>query len=85
MPPIDKTMGIIESPYNGWFVVTPDDFNDLPILPRALYIGASGAVAMKSLDGSYAIFLAMPIGVYELRAARIFASGTTSTSIIALY
>ncbi len=66
--------------------VTPSDGTDLTFRCRALYIGVTGNVSVLALDGSTAVvFQAVPAGsVLMIRTARVRATGTTATGIIAL-
>lgn len=66
--------------------VTPDDATDLPVLPRAIYVGQSGDIALITAQGSPVTLVAVPAGsLIPLRAARIKATGTTAASIVALW
>lgn len=75
------------------FKVTPDDNKDLPsssgtaLYAKALYIGASGDVAVIAADdkvGTVVIFVAHPIGYLPLQVRRVLNTGTTASSIVAL-
>ena len=66
--------------------VVPDDALDLPVLPRALYIGQSGNLAARLLGGQTVIFANVPAGtVLPIRAKGVDAAGTTATGIVALW
>lgn len=66
--------------------VVPDDLTDLPILPRALYVGQGGTVVVTMAGGQTIGFESVPGGtVLPVRARRVLASGTTATSIVALW
>ena len=74
------------SPITGGFDVTPNDSNDLPVLTRALMVGAEGDVVVAFIDGTLLTLPALSAGVvYPIRAARIMATGTTATAIKGLY
>lgn len=65
--------------------VTPDDNNDLVTLPRGIYIGVSGDVAMI-MGGVSKLYKNMQQGIiYPLRPSRIKFTGTTATNIIAVH
>jgi hypothetical protein len=75
-------------PYASAAAVTPDDGNDLPNgLTRAVYIGGAGDVTVNMASTGTAItFKAVPVGtVLPIRAARVKATGTTATLILALW
>ena len=74
------------SPISSGFDITPDDANDLPILPRAILLGGAGDVVVDFADGTTLTLPALAEGViYPIRAARIRATGTTATAIKGLY
>ena len=64
--------------------VTTDDANDLPDGPCLwLYIGVSGDVK-ATVGGNPVVFKAAPVGPLWVRAARVWATGTTATNILAM-
>jgi hypothetical protein len=70
-------------PASGGAAVVPSDTVDLPFVARALYVGGFGNLSLISADGS-AITLVDAHGWVPVRAARVRATGTTATSIVAL-
>ena len=54
---------------------------------RALYVGAGGNITVDMADGSSSIlFVGVQGGtVLPIQVTRIYATGTTATSIVALY
>lgn len=76
------TESALDSPATGAFAVTPDDDTDLTELPRALYIGTEGDVAVI-LDGITLTFVAAS-GILPIRPSRVMDTNTTATDIIAL-
>lgn len=69
--------------YSDAFEVTPDDDTDLAQVPQALWIGATGDLAVTMPSGDVTI-LAVPAGtLLPLRAIRVL-EATTASSIIAL-
>ena len=77
-----------ESPANSSYSVTPHDTNEIgAFLPRAIYTGSGGAIAMM-LEGDIAsiVWANVPAGaILPVKARIILATGTTATGIIALY
>lgn len=66
--------------------VTPSDGSDLAQATRALYIGVAGNVAVNMPDGGSVTFVGLTAGqILPIRAKRVLATGTTATSIVALY
>lgn len=57
---------------------------------RALYIGAAGNLAVKMVGhgGDFKdtlTFIAVPVGVLPIQVERVLSTGTTASSIIALF
>lgn len=73
------------APFYDAAAVTPSDSTDLPIQPRSLYIGGSGTLVVDMQGGATVTFTAVPVGILEIRARRVRATGTTATNILALY
>lgn len=66
--------------------VTPNDTNDLPLgVCKALHIGAGGTIAVIAADDSSSVTLTVQEGVLPVRVKRVLATGTTASSIVALY
>ena len=81
------------SPTNKWVAVSPSDTVDLLLytqraeLTDALYVGTGGGdVACVDQSGDVTVFTAVPAGTtLRVGVRRINASGTSATSILALY
>jgi len=69
----------------GGVAVTPSNTVDLTRAARALYIGVSGDVKIIGLNGNDVTFVAHPVGYVQCGAKRVYASGTTALSIVALF
>lgn len=66
--------------------VTPNDAADLPLgLTRALFVGVGGNVAVVDLHGTVVTLASADSQYHPLRVARVLASGTTATGVVALY
>jgi hypothetical protein len=63
--------------------VTPSDSEDLSWLPRALYIGGSGTIAMHDIEGTAVTYTVSAGSIIPLRARRVLSAGTTATNIVA--
>lgn len=66
--------------------VTPSDSTDLPVLPRAIYVGLAGNLAVRMPDGSAVIFANVQSGSFlPIRVQGINATGTTASAIVTLW
>jgi len=73
--------------------VTPNDGADLPVVsyggrelrPRALLIGASGALHITTLTGEEVTLVGVPVGILPVMVKRVFATGTVAENITAIY
>ena len=66
--------------------VTPSDSANIPTAARALYIGAAGNAAVVLTDGSVVSFVGLQAGsILPVAARRVNTTGTTASSIVALY
>lgn len=74
-------------PYRRATAVTPDDDADLAEVTTALYVGDGGKDIEVILadDADPVTLKAVPAGVLPVRVRRVRATGTTSTSVVALY
>ena len=81
----DRTGGGLGEPATCWFEITPHDDENLPILPRAIYVGVAGDVVMRDKRGVTCIFKTMAVGEHPMRPKRILSTGTSATNIIGLY
>ncbi|MEM9756716.1 MAG: hypothetical protein AAF914_12015 [Pseudomonadota bacterium] len=74
----------LESPATSLASVTPDDGTDLPNVSRAIAVATSGMVRVTAADGTQGeVFVAAGVP-FPIRVARVWATGTTATGIVAL-
>ena len=52
----------LTAPARDGATVTPDDVNDLTILPRALYVGQAGNLSVRLAGGQAVLFQNVPAG-----------------------
>lgn len=65
-------------------VVAPSDATDLPIRPRAIYVGGTGDIVV-TMGGTDLTFKAVPVGAWLwISPTRIKNTGTTATLMLAL-
>lgn len=62
--------------------IVPNDTADLPWLTRALYVGTPGDIRVGLSNGTTVTFAGMAAGWHPLRAARVYATGTSADNII---
>jgi hypothetical protein len=67
--------------------VTPSDSTDLTYSTcRAIYVGGDGNISIVDGAGTTVVFIGLTANsILPVQTARINATGTTATSIIALY
>ena len=80
--PFDNRHIPITAPPSNAEAVTPSDSADLTIPTRALHIGTSGDLRVRTLGGQEVTYRNVS-GTKVLRVARVFAAGTTASDIIA--
>jgi hypothetical protein len=75
------------APATRALAVTPDDANPLADIPKALYVGTGGTIAMRGVFGSTdQSWKNVPSGsILPFRAQYVRATGTTAADILALY
>ena len=74
----------LSSPFEHAAAVSPSDAADLDHLSRALFIGGEGDVAVVTKGGEEVTFVAAR-GWLPGRIARVKATGTTATGIVAVW
>lgn len=76
----------LDAPAHSAFAVTPSDTVDLAIATRAIYVGAAGDIKVDMVGAGTVTFSAVPTGsVLPARVKRIYATGTTATTLIGVY
>lgn len=75
----------LTAPAEDAFAVTPNDGADLASVTRGLWIGVAGDVSVVTLKGTTVTLKGAPSGsLIPVRVARVRATGTTATNIVAL-
>lgn len=64
--------------------VTASDATVIP-MTRALYIGTGGTLVVRMASGSQVTFSSVPNGVFPIQVDMVLSTGTTASSIVALY
>lgn len=68
------------------FAVTPHDTAELPVIPKALFVGTGGQVTLRGADGAAdVVFRNVGSGqVLDVRARFVRSAGTTASDIVGL-
>jgi hypothetical protein len=77
----------VSAPATRALAVTPHDSNALADIPKALFVGTGGHIAMRGVNGSAdQLWKNVPSGaVLPFRAQYVRATGTTAADLLALY
>lgn len=63
--------------------ITPSDETVLNPMPRALYVGTTGNVNVKTARGNDVVYSNVPVGSYILtRVQKVYATSTTASNIV---
>lgn len=66
--------------------IAPNDGTDIANLPRAIYVGTAGHVAVLMAGGQTVTFSNVAAGaILAIRARRVLATGTTASNLVALW
>ena len=76
----------VYAPGTASFAITPSDTAPLQSLPKAVYVGTGGRIAMRgSADAVPIAWVNVPSGsLIPFRAAYVHATGTTAADIIGI-
>lgn len=66
--------------------ITPSDDDDLANVSKSLFVGGAGTLKIDTVGGSTVTFTGVVAGsIIPVRAAKIYATGTTATNIVSMY
>ena len=87
MPDAYPGADALTAPATRALAVTPHDTNPLTDIPKAIYVGTGGDIAMRGSGGAAdQIWRNVPAGaLLPYRAQYIRAAGTTAADLLALY
>jgi hypothetical protein len=73
-------------PSRNAFAITPSNTAAIDPLPKALYVGSTGNITLRSIDGGAdVVFTGLQAGtILPVRAQFVRLTGTTATGILAL-
>ncbi|WP_288409986.1 hypothetical protein [uncultured Sphingomonas sp.] len=74
----------LNAPSRAPFAITPHDTTPLAIVPKRLFVGTGGNVALRGVDaGSDVVYRNIASGVYlNVRPGFVRATGTTAADLI---
>lgn len=76
----------LDSPAGNAYAVTTSDGTDQTIATRGIYVGGAGDIKVTTTGGNTVTFVGVPAGsILPIRAARIWATGTTATNLVGMY
>ena len=52
---------------------------------RGLYVGVSGNIKIDMPNAAGITFSNVPVGIFPVQATKVYQTGTTATSVVALY
>ena len=86
----DPFQGVADAPFapaTRAVAVMPDDINPLADIPKALFVGTGGTLALRGVNGTIdQIWKNVASGtILPFRAQYVRAAGTTAGDILALY
>jgi hypothetical protein len=72
------------------FAITTSNTVDLPHATTGIWVGVTGAIKVDMVgdgtgNGGTVTFSAVPVGWFVVRATRVYATGTTATTLIGGY
>lgn len=77
--------GLLAAARNPYAIV-PSDTVELPLVPKAIYVGTGGHIVLRGIDGATDVtFANVPSGgIIDARASHVRATGTTASNLVAL-
>jgi len=72
-------------PAHSAVAITPSDSTSIPVT-RAIYVGVTGNIAVKMAEDENTLtFANVPVGILPIQVSQVLSTGTTATTMIALY
>lgn len=71
--------------YRNARAITPSDSTGLGFTAAALNIGVAGTVTVDMANGEHNVTLTLPAWTSPISVTKVYATGTTATSIAALW
>jgi hypothetical protein len=81
----NKSNNVVD-PGSNAAAVTPNDSTDLTYTTRALFVGGAGNIAVTMAGGQSVTFTGVTAGaLLPIRVTRVLSTGTTATTITAIW
>jgi hypothetical protein len=77
-------MSNVSDPARYGAAVTPSNSVNLPAPTRGLFVGVAGNISVEMNNGTV-LFTNVPVGVLPIQCTRVNATGTTATTMVALW
>lgn len=73
-----------DGPSRAPFAITPHDSNELPAIPKGIYVGTGGDVVLRGADGGADVtYKNLPSASYiAVRARYVRSTGTTAANLV---
>lgn len=73
----------VSAAYDG-VAITPSDATVIP-KTRAIYVGVTGNITVRMASGNSVLYSNVPVGVLPIQVDMVKSTGTTATTMIAMY
>jgi hypothetical protein len=73
----------IAGAYSG-AAITASDATVIPVT-RAIYVGVTGNIAVRHEDGTLVTYSNVAVGIFPIQVDKVLSTGTTATTMIAMY
>lgn len=81
----DRNADTLSSPARDAFAIAPSDSVALPILPKAILVGAGGTITLRAIDSGTDVAIETVAGqILPIRAEFVRATGTSAGSLVGL-
>ncbi len=82
----DSALDSLVAPARNCFPIVPNDTANLPSLPKAIYVGSGGNVALRAVDSSQdaILFNLASASIIDVRAMIVRTTGTTASNLVGL-
>jgi len=77
-------MSNVSDPARYGAAVTTSNSTDLPAPTRGLFVGVAGNISVEMRNGTV-VFTNVPVGILPIQCTRVNSTGTTATSMVALW